>query len=435
MESIIEDVFAQEILDSRGNPTVEVEVFLTDGSWGRAAVPSGASTGTHEALEMRDGDKSRYMGKGVLKAVANVNEDIADALLGMDALDQRGIDQELLALDGTPNKSKLGANAILGTSLAVAKAAASYVGLPLYRYIGGVYAHVLPVPMMNILNGGAHTGWQSTDAQEFMVMPFGAPSFAEGVRWGAEIYHTLKSVLKARGYTTLVGDEGGYAPALKANVEAVEVILEAIEKAGFKAGNTRDAQVAIALDPAASEFFDEETRLYNLRKEGKKLTNVEMVAFWKNWIDQYPIVSIEDGFAQDDWEGWKMFTAEVGNRIQIVGDDLLVTNPERVRRAIAENACNALLVKVNQIGSLTETIEAVETCHRAGWRAVTSHRSGETEDSTIADLAVALNTGQIKTGAPARSDRVAKYNQLLRIETELDDTAHYAGWDALKQIK
>ncbi len=431
MESIIEDVFAQEILDSRGNPTVEVEVFLTDGSWGRAAVPSGASTGTHEALEMRDGDKSRYMGKGVLKAVANVNEDIADALLGMDALDQRGIDQELLALDGTPNKSKLGANAILGTSLAVAKAAASYVGLPLYRYIGGVYAHVLPVPMMNILNGGAHTGWQSTDAQEFMVMPFGAPSFAEGVRWGAEIYHTLKSVLKARGYTTLVGDEGGYAPALKANVEAVEVILEAIEKAGFKAGNTRDAQVAIALDPAASEFFDEETRLYNLRKEGKKLTNVEMVAFWKNWIDQYPIVSIEDGFAQDDWEGWKNFTAKNGHRLQIVGDDLLVTNPVRVARAIEEKACNALLVKVNQIGSLTETMKAVSMVQNNGWRAVCSHRSGETEDSTIADLAVAMNMGQIKTGAPARSDRVAKYNQLLRIEQELDLTSEYAGWNAL----
>ncbi len=435
MESIIEDVFAQEILDSRGNPTVEVEVYLTDGSWGRAAVPSGASTGVHEALELRDGDKDRYLGKGVLKAVDNVNDEIADALLGMDALDQRGIDQELIRLDGTPNKSKFGANAILGTSLAVAKAAASYVGLPLYRYIGGVYAHILPVPMMNILNGGAHTGWQSTDAQEFMVMPFGAPTFTEGVRWGAEIYHALKSVLKARGYTTLVGDEGGYAPALKANVEAVEVILEAITKAGFKAGKTRDAQVAIALDPAASEFFDEDTRLYNLRKEGKKLTNVEMVAFWKNWIDQFPIVSIEDGFAQDDWDGWKMFTAEVGDRIQIVGDDLLVTNPSRVRRAIDEKACNALLVKVNQIGSLTETIEAVETCHRAGWRAVTSHRSGETEDATIADLAVALNTGQIKTGAPARSDRVAKYNQLIRIETELDDTAHYAGWDAIKQIK
>ena len=435
MESLIDDVFAQEILDSRGNPTVEVEVYLADGSSGRAAVPSGASTGVHEALELRDGDKSRYLGKGVLKAVDNVNDEIADALLGMDALDQRGIDQELLRLDGTPNKSKFGANAILGTSLAVAKAAASSVGLPLYRYIGGVYAHVLPVPMMNILNGGAHTGWQSTDAQEFMVMPFGAPTFAEGVRWGAEIYHALKSVLKARGYTTLVGDEGGYAPALKANVDAVEVILEAIAKAGFTAGKTRDAQVAIALDPAASELFEEDTRLYNLRKEGKKLTNVEMVAFWKNWIDQFPIVSIEDGFAQDDWEGWKMFTAEVGDRIQIVGDDLLVTNPSRVRRAIDEKACNALLVKVNQIGTLTETIEAVETCHRAGWRAVTSHRSGETEDATIADLAVALNTGQIKTGAPARSDRVAKYNQLIRIETELDDTAHYAGWDAIKQIK
>ena len=435
MESIIEDVFAQEILDSRGNPTVEVEVYLIDGSFGRAAVPSGASTGVHEALELRDGDKSRYLGKGVLKAVNNVNDEIADALLGMDALDQRGIDQELLRLDGTPNKSRFGANAILGTSLAVAKAAASYVGLPLYRYIGGVYAHVLPVPMMNILNGGAHTGWQSTDAQEFMVMPFGAPTFAEGVRWGAEIYHALKSVLKSRGYTTLVGDEGGYAPALKANVEAVEVILEAIAKAGFTAGKTRDAQVAIALDPAASELFEEDTRLYNLRKEGKKLTNVEMVAFWKNWIDQFPIVSIEDGFAQDDWEVWKMFSAEVGDRIQIVGDDLLVTNPTRVRRAIDEKACNALLVKVNQIGSLTETIEAVETCHRAGWRAVPSHRSGETEDATIADLAVALNTGQIKTGAPARSDRVAKYNQLIRIETELDDTSHYAGWDAIKQIK
>jgi enolase len=435
MESIIEDVIAQEILDSRGNPTVEVEVFLTDGSWGRAAVPSGASTGTHEALELRDGDKSRYLGKGVLKAVENVNDAIADALLGMDALEQIAVDHELLALDGTPNKSKLGANAILGTSLAVAKAAANCVGLPLYRYIGGVYAHVLPVPMMNILNGGAHTSWQSTDAQEFMVMPFGAPNFTECVRWGAEIYHALKSVLKSRGYTTLVGDEGGYAPALKANNEAVEVILEAIAKAGFKAGNTRDAQVAIALDPAASELFEEDTRLYNLRKEGKKLTSEQMVAFWKNWIDQYPIVSIEDGFAQDDWEGWKMFTAEVGDRIQIVGDDLLVTNPERVRRAIAEKACNALLVKVNQIGSLTETIEAVETCHRNGWRAVTSHRSGETEDATIADLAVALNTGQIKTGAPARSDRVAKYNQLIRIENELEDSAHFAGWDALKQIK
>ncbi len=429
MDTTIESILAQEILDSRGNPTVEVEVMLSDGSWGRAAVPSGASTGIHEALELRDGDKSRYLGKGVLKAVENVNEEIAENLVGWDATEQKAIDAALLELDGTPNKSKLGANAILGTSLAVAKAAANAVGLPLYRYIGGVYAHVLPVPMMNILNGGAHTGWQSTDAQEFMVMPLGADSFAEGLRWGAEIYHALKGVLKGRGYTTLVGDEGGYAPALKANVEAVEVILEAIEKAGYKAGE----DVAIALDPAASELFEDDTHLYNLRKEGKKLTSEQMVAFWKSWVDQYPIVSIEDGLAQDDWEGWKLMTAELGSRIQIVGDDLLVTNPERVRRAIREKAANALLVKVNQIGSLTETIEAVETCHRAGWRAVTSHRSGETEDATIADLAVALNTGQIKTGAPARSDRVAKYNQLLRIEAELGDTAHYAGWGALKQ--
>ncbi|MEA4909027.1 MAG: phosphopyruvate hydratase [Chloroflexi bacterium] len=431
MDTTIESITAQEILDSRGNPTVEVEVILADGSWGRAAVPSGASTGIHEALELRDGDKARYMGKGVLKAVENVNDIIAEEMIGWDATEQKAIDSALIDLDGTPNKSKLGANAVLGVSLAVAKAAANSLGLPLYRYVGGVYAHVLPVPMMNILNGGAHTAWQSTDAQEFMVMPFGASSFAEGLRWGAEIYHTLKGVLKSRGYPTLVGDEGGYAPPLKANVEAVEVILEAIEKAGYKAGE----QVAIALDPAASELYDEETHKYNLRKEGRMLSSEEMVAFWKNWIDQYPIVSIEDGFAQDDWDGWKMFTAEVGDRLQIVGDDLLVTNPERVRRGIRENACNALLVKVNQIGSLTETIEAVETCHRAGWRTVTSHRSGETEDATIADLAVALNTGQIKTGAPARSDRVAKYNQLLRIEAELGDAAQYAGWSALRHYK
>jgi len=429
METIIEDITGREILDSRGNPTVEVEVTLMDGTMGRAAVPSGASTGIHEALEMRDGDKSRYLGKGVLHAVDNVNGDIADALIGWDAVEQKAIDQTLIELDGTPNKSKLGANAILGTSLAVAKAAANAIGLPLYRYIGGVYAHVLPVPMMNILNGGAHTGWQSTDAQEFMVMPLGAESFAEGLRWGAEIYHALKSVLKSRGYTALVGDEGGYAPALKANSEAVEVILEAIQKAGYKAGE----QVAIALDPAASELYEEDTKLYNLRKEGRKLTGPEMVAFWKSWVDQYPIVSIEDGLAQDDWASWELMVKEMGSRIQIVGDDLLVTNPERVRKAIKEKAANALLVKLNQIGSLTETIEAVETCHRAGWRAVTSHRSGETEDSTIADLAVALNMGQIKTGAPARSDRVAKYNQLLRIEEELGDTAGYAGWSALRR--
>jgi enolase len=429
MDTLIESVLGREILDSRGNPTVEVEVVLLDGSTGRAAVPSGASTGVHEALELRDGDKGRYLGKGVTKAVENVNGSISEELSGWDATEQKLIDTILIELDGTPNKSKLGANAMLGTSLAVAKAAAASVELPLYRYLGGVYAHVLPVPMMNILNGGAHTSWQSTDAQEFMVMPLGAPSFAEGLRWSAEIYHNLKAVLKERGYTALVGDEGGYAPALKANSEAVEIILTAIEKAGYKAGE----QVAIALDPAASELFDDQTRTYNLRKEGKKLTGEQMVDFWKSWVDQYPIVSIEDGLAQDDWESWVLMTKELGSRIQIVGDDLLVTNPERVRRAIKEKAANALLVKLNQIGTLTETIEAVETCHRAGWRAVTSHRSGETEDTTIADLAVALNMGQIKTGAPARSDRVAKYNQLLRIEEELGETAKYAGWDALKR--
>jgi enolase len=412
MDTLIESILGREILDSRGNPTVEVEVALLDGSVGRAAVPSGASTGIHEALELRDGDKARYLGKGVTKAVDNVNGAIAEELSGWDASEQKLIDTILIDLDGTPNKSRLGANAMLGTSLAVAKAAAISLGLPLYRYIGGVYAHLLPVPMMNILNGGAHTSWQSTDAQEFMVMPLGAPNFAEGLRWSAEIYHNLKTVLKERGYTTLV-----------------EVILAAIEKAGYKAGE----QVAIALDPAASELYDEDTKTYNLRKEGKKLTGEEMVAFWKSWVDQFPIVSIEDGLAQDDWESWVLMTKELGDRIQIVGDDLLVTNPERVRRAIKEKAANALLVKLNQIGTLTETIEAVETCHRAGWRAVTSHRSGETEDTTIADLAVALNMGQIKTGAPARSDRVAKYNQLLRIEEELGETAKYAGWEALKR--
>ena len=429
METLVTSVYGREVLDSRGNPTVEVEVALMDGSMGRAIVPSGASTGVHEALEMRDGDKGRYGGKGVTQAVANVNEIIAEELVGWDATEQREIDLMLLDLDGTPNKSKLGANAILGTSLALAKAAAISVELPLYRYIGGVHAHVLPVPMLNILNGGAHTGWQATDAQEFMVMPLGAESFAQGLRWGAEIYHALKTVLKGRDYTALVGDEGGYAPALKANAEAVEVILEAIEKAGYVAGE----QVAISLDPAASEFYEAESGLYHLRTEGRKLTSAEMVAFWKSWVDQYPIVSIEDGLAEDDWDGWQLLTAEIGDKVQLVGDDLLVTNPERFRRGIRDKACNALLVKVNQIGSLTETIEAVEICHRAGWRAVTSHRSGETEDNTISDLAVALNMGQIKTGAPARSDRVAKYNQLLRIEDELGDSAAYAGWDALKR--
>lgn len=429
MKPIINDVTAREILDSRGNPTVEVEVILDGGIKGQAAVPSGASTGVHEALELRDGDKSRYGGKGVLKAVENANGPIRDALKGKDASCQKEIDMLMIELDGTPNKSKLGANAILGASLAVAKAAANHLDLPLYRYIGGVYAHVLPVPMLNILNGGAHTSWQSTDAQEFMVMPLGAGSFAEALRWGSEIYQTLKRVLKDHGYIALVGDEGGYAPALKANSEAVEVILEAIEKAGYKAGE----QVAIALDPAASEFYEADSGQYNLRREGVKLSSEQMVDYWKSWVGQYPIVSIEDGLAQDDWDGWKMMTAELGERIQIVGDDLLVTNPERVRRAIQEKAANSLLVKLNQIGTLTETIEAVETCHRAGWRAVTSHRSGETEDTTIADLAVALNMGQIKTGAPARSDRVAKYNQLIRIEQELGGTSQYAGWQALNR--
>ena len=429
MYTKIESIKGRQILDSRGNPTIEVDVQLLDGSLGRAAVPSGASTGIHEALEMRDGDKKKFGGKSVFKAVNNVNSKIFNALVGEDATRQKEIDTILLELDGTANKSKLGANAILGTSLAVAKAAASSLELPLYQYIGGVYAHVLPSPMMNILNGGEHTDWQSTDAQEFMVMPLGAPTYSEALRWGSEIYHTLKSVLKGHGYATLVGDEGGYAPALSSNAEAVEIILEAIEKAGYKAGE----QIAIALDPAASEFYEEDTGLYNLRTEGKKLSSAEMVAFWKDWVEKYPIISIEDGLAQDDWDGWKLMTEELGDKIQIVGDDLLVTNPDRVRKGIKERACNSLLVKVNQIGSLTETIESVETCHRAGWTAVTSHRSGETEDSTISDLAVALNTGQIKTGAPARSDRVAKYNQLLRIEEELGDMAEYAGWKPFRK--
>lgn len=429
MDTTIFSVSALQVLDSRGNPTVEVEVILGDGSWGRAIVPSGASTGVHEALEMRDGDKERFGGKGVTKAVQNVNDQIAEALIGTDATQQMAIDKAMLELDGTPNKHSLGANAILGTSLAVAKAAAASLALPLYRYLGGTYAHVLPVPMMNILNGGAHTSWQTTDAQEFMVMPLGAPTFSEGLRWGTQIYHTLKKVLKGKGYATLVGDEGGYAPALKTNEEAVEIILEAVEKAGFEAGK----DVAIALDPAASEFYDAEEKVYHLRTEGRKLSSPEMVAFWVDWVNKYPIVSIEDGLAQDDWEGWKLFTEQVGGKIQIVGDDLLVTNPTRVKRAIEEKACNSLLVKVNQIGSLTETMEAVNLCQSHGWTAVTSHRSGETEDATIADLAVAMNTGQIKTGAPARSDRVAKYNQLLRIEKELGSTAKYAGWEALNQ--
>jgi enolase len=429
MNTNIKEISAIQILDSRGNPTVEVEVKLEDGSTGRAAVPSGASTGIHEALELRDRDRPQYGGKGVLNAVSNVNGPIAELLVGANASDQRAIDSSMLALDGTPNKSKLGANAILGTSLANVKAAANSHRLPLYQYIGGVSAYLLPTPMMNILNGGAHTGWQSTDAQEFMVMPLGADSYTDGLRWGTEIYHALKSELKSRGYSTLVGDEGGYAPSLKANAEAVEVILEAILTAGFKPGE----QVSIALDPAASEFYDKDEGVYILRTENRKLSSEEMVEFWVDWVEQYPIVSIEDGLAEDDWEGFQLLTQKVGHRVQIVGDDLLVTNPERVRRAIDMNACNSLLVKVNQIGTLTETIEAVQICHQAGWTAVTSHRSGETEDTTIADLCVALNAGQIKTGAPARSDRVAKYNQLLRIEAELGSSGEYAGWKVIKR--
>ncbi|MDX1435579.1 MAG: phosphopyruvate hydratase [Anaerolineales bacterium] len=429
MDTRIAWIKGREVLDSRGNPTVEAEVGLHDGSVGRAIVPSGASTGVHEALELRDGDKARYGGKGVTEAVGNINGVLADALTGRDAVEQREIDLTMLDLDGTENKSNLGANAILGVSLANAKAAAAALGLPLYRYIGGVHAHTLPVPMLNILNGGAHTGWQSTDAQEFMVMPLGAETFSEGLRWGAEIYHQLKAVLKGRGYTALVGDEGGYAPALKANAEAVEVILEAIEQAGYKPGE----QVSIALDPAASEFYNKENGHYELRTEGKTLSSEQMVAFWADWVNQYPIVSIEDGLAEDDWDGWQLLTKEIGGKTQLVGDDLLVTNPGRVRKGIELDACNALLVKLNQIGSLSETIEAVSICSSAGWRSVISHRSGETEDTTISDLVVALNTGQIKTGAPARSDRVAKYNQLLRIEDDLGAAATYAGWGALKK--
>ena len=433
MDTTIESISAIEILDSRGNPTIEVEVVLMDGAWGRAAVPSGASTGVHEALEMRDGNKKRYLGKGVAKAVANVNGIVSNSLFGWDASDQMGLDAELIAMDGTTNKSKLGANAILGVSLAAAKAAANSFGMPLYRYLGGVYAHVLPVPMMNIMNGGAHTNWQSTDMQEFMVMPFGAPSFSEGVRWGAEIYHALKSVLKEKGYGTLVGDEGGFAPALKANGEAIELILAAIAKAGFKAGRGKD--VAIALDPAASELYDEKKKKYNLRKEGKELTGEQMVEFWAKWVKDYPIVSIEDGLAEDDWDGWKRLTDAVGSKIQLVGDDLFVTNVKRLSKGIQDKVANSILVKVNQIGTLTETINAVTMAQSNSYTAVMSHRSGETEDVTIADLAVALNTGQIKTGSASRSDRIAKYNQLLRIEEALGSNARFGGKDFKFVIK
>ena len=425
----ISEVFARQILDSRGNPTVEVEVVLEDGTVGRAAVPSGASTGAHEALELRDQDSSQFGGAGVLKAVANINDVIAEELQdGISVLDQVGIDQMMIELDGTPNKSKLGANAMLGVSLACAHAAAEHLDLPLYRYLGGANARVLPVPMLNILNGGKHAE-NSTDLQEFMVLPVGARNFANAMRMSAEIYQSLKKTLKKKGLNTNVGDEGGFAPSLKSNQEAVEVILEAIGAAGYKAGE----EVFIGLDPAASELYEDGK--YNLKREGRSLTSEQMVQFYADWVRQYPIISLEDGLAEDDWEGWAMLTRELGDRVQIVGDDLFVTNTVRLKRGIEERSANSILIKLNQIGTLTETLQAIQMAQRASFTAVVSHRSGETEDTTIADLSVATNAGQIKTGAPARGERVAKYNQLLRIEDELGENSVYAGWDAFYNIK
>ncbi len=425
--SMIEDILAREVLDSRGNPTVEVEVYLIDGAVGRAIVPSGASTGAHESLELRDDDPQRYQGRGVLKAVENVEDEIAGHLVGWTVFDQEGIDQFLIELDGTPDKSRLGANAILGVSLAVARAAAASVDLPLYRYLGGVAARTLPVPMMNILNGGRHAE-NSTDLQEFMVMPTGASSFGEALRWGTETYHGLKRVLRDKGYNTGVGDEGGFAPSLGSNEEAIEVILEAIQQAGFEPGE----DLHLALDPAASEFYEDGQ--YHLRKEGRRLTGAEMVDFYRDWVEKYPIISIEDGLAEDDWNAWKLLMESLGGGVQLVGDDLFVTNVDRLRLGLEEKAANSILIKVNQIGTLSEAIAAVEMARNAGWTAVISHRSGETEDTTIADLAVALNTGQIKAGAPCRSERVAKYNQLLRIEEELEETGWYPGMEAFHNI-
>jgi len=419
--STIKSVHAREILDSRGNPTVEVEVKLNDGAFGRAAVPSGASTGIHEALELRDGDKKRYGGKGVLKAVENVNGPIAGALSGKEAGNQSAIDQAMLDLDSTPNKSNLGANAILGVSLAVARAAATSQDKPLYRHLGGDGANLLPVPMFNILNGGVHANWQGTDFQEFMIAPVGAPNFREALRWGSEVYQALKGILKEGGYSVGVGDEGGFAPAFKQNSDAVDAILKAIEKAGYKPGD----DVAIALDPATSGFY--EGGLYNLRTEGRKVTAAELVDVWKMWVKKYPIVVLEDGLAEDDWGGWKLLNQTLGDKIELVGDDLFVTNVERIARGIQENAANAVLIKLNQIGSLTETISAIEMARQAGWGSMVSHRSGETVDSFIADLTVAMRTGHLKTGAPARGERVEKYNQLMRIEEELGKDAVYAG--------
>lgn len=420
--------FARQILDSRGNPTVEVEVFTSDGGFGRAAVPSGASTGVHEALELRDGDKSCFLGKGVLKAVNNVNNIIAPEIVNIEVSDQILLDKTMIELDGTDNKGKLGANAILGVSLAAAKAAASEFNVPLYRYIGGVNACKLPVPMMNILNGGSHAD-NCVDFQEFMIMPIGAPTFAEGLRMGAEVFHNLKKVLKKMGYSTNVGDEGGFAPDLKSNEEAITVILEAIQNAGYIPGE----HIYIALDPASSEYYLPEENVYHLHKStGDKLTPAQMVDFWKNWVNKYPIFSIEDGMAEDDWDGWKLMTDTMGDKVQLVGDDLFVTNVKRLQQGISAKVANSILIKLNQIGSLTETINAVTLAHLNKYTAVTSHRSGETEDTTIADLAVALGTGQIKTGSACRSERIAKYNQLLRIEEALGPTAFYAGKTILK---
>lgn len=420
--SYITDIHARQILDSRGNPTIEVDVFTSNGILGRAAVPSGASTGIHEAVELRDGNMSRYLGKGVLKAVENVNTIINEALQGEDVFDQKRLDRIMIDLDGTANKSKLGANAILGTSLAIARAAAQEAGMSLYQYIGGVGAVTMPVPMMNILNGGSHAD-NLIDIQEFMVMPFGASSFSEGLRWGTEVFHHLKSVLKEKGMSTNVGDEGGFAPSLGSNEEAIQVVIEAIEKAGFKPG----VDMHIALDAASSEFYDTDKGIYHFESTGADMTSEQMVDYWVNWCEKYPIISIEDGLAEDDWKGWKLATEKLGHKIQLVGDDLFVTNTQRLSRGIDEGIANSILIKVNQIGSLTETIEAVQMATRNGYTSVMSHRSGETEDNTIADLAVALNTGQIKTGSASRSDRMSKYNQLLRIEEELGDSAVYIG--------
>ena len=428
--SDILDVYGREVLDSRGNPTVEVEVVLEDGSFGRAMVPSGASTGAFEACELRDGDKGRYLGKGVSQAVEHVNNECANAVVGLDAFDQRAIDAALIAADGTPNKTKLGANAILGVSLAVARAAAESAGLSLYQYLGGVNAHLLPTPMMNILNGGVHAD-NNVDFQEFMIMPVGAESFAEALRWCAEIYHTLKKVLHEAGLGGGVGDEGGFAPNFTTNEEPLQYIVKACEAAGYKPGD----DIMFAMDPASTEFYNAETGKYELKGEGRELTSAEMVDYWAALVEKYPIISIEDGMAEEDWDGWKQLTDRIGDKVQLVGDDLFVTNSKRLAKGIELGCANAILIKVNQIGSLSETLDAIEMAKQAGYACVMSHRSGETEDTTIADLSVALNTGQIKTGAPCRSDRVAKYNQLLRIEEELDSQAQYAGKNAFYNIK